>query len=58
MCNSQINRLGRVLKTAVSEAAEKVSVPKKSLGNYVKRTVLVLLVLGGSAGTIWAIANG
>jgi len=58
MCNNQINRLGRVLKTAVSEAAEKVSVPKKSIGNYVKRTVLVLLVLGGSAGTIWAIANG
>jgi len=50
--------MGRGLKKEVSETAEIMSIPGKSPGNYLKRAVFVLLVLGSSAGTIWAIANG
>ena len=50
--------MGRRLKKTVNKATESVSLSRKSSSNYVKRTIFVLLVLGCSGGTLWAIANG
>ena len=58
MCKRQTKRMGQRLKKTAGKAAEIVSFPRKSPGSYARRAVFVLLVLGSSAGTIWAIANG
>jgi hypothetical protein len=58
MCKRQTNQMGQGLKKEVSETLEIVRLPRKNSGNYLKRAIFVLLVLGCSAGTIWAIANG
>jgi hypothetical protein len=46
------------MEKRVSAATEIFSLPEKSPRSYLKRAVFVLLVLGCSGGTIWAIANG
>lgn len=58
MWSRQKTRLPRASKKTVSEAVEAMGAPKNRFGNYVKISVVVLLVLASSTGTIWAIANG
>jgi hypothetical protein len=57
MCKRQINQTERRLKRKVSQATETLSFPGKRPCSYLKRAIFVLLVLGCSGGTIWAIAN-
>ena len=58
MCKRQTNRTGRKMKKTVSKGTEIASFSGKSPSSYFKRAFFVLLVLGSTTGTMWAIANG
>jgi hypothetical protein len=57
MCKRQTNQMRRNLNKE-AKASETASLSGKNPYNYLKSAVFVLLVLGCSSGTIWAIANG
>ncbi len=58
MCKRQTNQMGRELKKEASETAALSSIRVKGHFSFIKTAVFVLLVLGCSGGTIWAIASG
>ncbi|MCP4262166.1 MAG: hypothetical protein GY774_32390 [Planctomycetes bacterium] len=58
MCKRQTNRIGQRLKKTISKVIEIEIFSRKNPCSYIKRAIFILLVLGCSGGTIWAIANG
>lgn len=58
MDNRKTTRMGREMKKTVSKVSEIVSFSRTRPGRNLTRAVFVLLVLGCSCGTLWAIANG
>jgi hypothetical protein len=58
MCKRQTKQTGQKLKKAENNSTGTVSFSGKNACSRLQRAIFVLLVLGCSTGTIWAIANG